>query len=298
MKKEKKIPAKRAFFWIGCSLLFVTGSVLLGGVIYLYRQKQQMVDPAYAISTFVLEEPSRDPLKGSYLAELLDLSEDQPTNINQFQIEYGEKKLSESPVIKQAKIHKIPPSALYISYSVREPIAYLGNFQNAALDREGVLFPVIPYFTPKKIPKIYLSSHERKWGEKIEGEEIDLALSLLEKLQKFPYSKGMEVMEIDVSNSFSESLGKREIMVRVEEKSEREENGRSILSISPRFIRISTQNVRNALENYLVLREYLWKEEEMETISTNEPLYVAPATVIDLRVPKIGYYRKVYGKNG
>ena len=89
-----------------------------------------------------------------------------------------------SPLIKKASIKKIPPGTLYIEYQMRVPLAYLGDYTNTALDEEGYLFPFSPFFTPKKLPIIYLGlqQDDAQWGMTLKQDQrLQLAFDLLKK---------------------------------------------------------------------------------------------------------------------
>jgi hypothetical protein len=45
----------------------------------------------------------------------------------------------------------MPPNVLGVEYKLREPVAYLGGFKNIALDENGVVFFVTPFFAPKRL---------------------------------------------------------------------------------------------------------------------------------------------------
>ena len=152
--------------------------------------------PPALIKVIVQTGPVKNALKTDYLAELLDLSVDHPRPIT---VEETEKILLESPCIKKVAVSLLNPETLYIDYTLRTPQFILGDVENLALDTHGATFPLIPYYTPKRLPILYL-------GEGHFEEKIEVATHLLELLED-------KVTMIDVSNCLEQSLGKREIVI-------------------------------------------------------------------------------------
>jgi len=159
---------------------------------YFERQKP----PPSPIKAIAQTGPLKDALKTDYLAELLDLSVDHPRPIT---VEETEKILLESPCIKEVDVSLLNPETLFIDYTLRTPQFILGDVENLALDKHGVMFPLTPFYTPKRLPVLYL-------GEEYFEEKKGIATHLLELF-------GDEVTMIDVSKSFEKSLGKREIVI-------------------------------------------------------------------------------------
>ncbi len=262
----------------------VTGGVAVFFFFNLYQKSARLQDPKYNINTLVLAGSERGELKGALFAELLGLSIDRPTHSELFDLKMGEEKLLSCPVIKEASIHKIYPSGLYIEYNVVTPAAYLGGYHNAALDREGYVFPMSPYLTPKRLPVVYLEEQEIAYGKKVSPPGLDLAFFVLNKIMNWG-----EIVSIDVSTAFAPSLGEREVVICLEEKVEREMGIHSLLCVYPRILRCNCEEVERALDNYLVVRDYLSHKEKAASVTTDEALYRAPVTVVDLRLLNSAY---------
>lgn len=244
----KQIPLRDALLWIFLSVLLISGPPLAAWFYYVPRKRQLHSDEQYRIEAIVQTTPQKEALKTVYLAELMRLSIDKPANLYQFDSAKAEKLLLNSPVIRKAKIKKIPPSTLYIDYEMRTPVVYLGDYQNAALDAEGVLIPVSPFFTPKRIPIFYLGtgSQEKKWGDTLDEEKIRLAFEVWEAAQ--PYFG--QVKQVDVSKASAESYGERQIILVAEPHQELGGSGQLLLRLS------SMDYLRN-LEEYMTLEGYL-----------------------------------------
>jgi len=226
-------------------------------------------------------------LHSDYLAELLDLSKDSPTLFSQFQEEEAEKKLLDSPLFQEAKVAKIAPNIVYVDYTIRKPIAWASDFLNTVVDKEGYLFPMAPFFSPKKLPEIYLGKEgiqasylekEPSFKQPLQGKYMDLALSVLDFF--YGYEKDFfSLRRIDVSQSFFPTLGKKGIVVTLENE-----------LIDPRgtsthFLKLSTVHYAKEIANYFKLRPHLL-EIEKEKLLMGEPL---KERIIDLRLPQLAF---------
>ncbi|MBS4168508.1 hypothetical protein [Parachlamydia sp. AcF125] len=291
-----KIPLSQAIVWILLSTVLVSGSVGMGILYYLHLRDLRTRDDQYNISAIVQTTSHTDALKTVFLAELLDLSIDRPTNLYRFNIEEAKRKLQACSLIKKAEIKKIKPSAIWIDYSMRQPIAFLGDFTNTALDENGFLFPFKPFFTPKKLPEIFLGNlkeFQKVWGSRLKGEHIKLALSLFNLVTKKCCSESMFIRKIDVSKAYAQSHGQRQIVLVFEELLERKINGKWTLCVFPRLVRLNTEQFHQGLANYLALRAFLNKQagqlsvtEEMNQVRGNE-------VMVDLRIPHLAYIQLV-----
>jgi hypothetical protein len=241
------------------SLLWIVGSMLIvpGTVYRLMAPKEPHVD---YLCRIVQTGPQKEALKTPFLAELIDLSADRPVLAKQFDPILARRRLRASPVIKDATVQVIKPDTVYIDYTVRQPIAALFEFDNVALDDEGTPFPIVPFFSPKKLPELVLDVKTMTWGIPLKNEKTELALSLLKLLHK----ESLHVLKLDVTAAFAPSLGKREIVVTLQE------NGFS------KYLRLTPKNYAQELGNYLELRKTLPPETQ----------------VIDLRIPQLAFIDK------
>lgn len=124
----------------------------------IFVQKQAKDIPIYGIV-------QTGKLPTTYLAEILQLSSDQPTLFSEFDFKQGKQKLLQTFAIKEATIRKIKSGILLIDYQLRTPIALLGGYANTAIDQEGVLFPLLPAYFPQKLPLLFLPLENPKWGD-------------------------------------------------------------------------------------------------------------------------------------
>lgn len=256
----KKLPLVEALAWIIVSTLFFTGGAYNGLKHYLKYRHKMHADPKYYLSRIIQTGPQREALNTAYLAQLMHLSVDAPIAYAAFDPSLAARRLCHSPVIKEATVKLLEPDTIYIDYTVRQPLAWLRDFTNVALDEEGIPFPVTPFFSPKKLPEVYLGTTQLAWNVPIEGREIELALSILKLISKLDFT----LKRVDVSKAFAESLGSREIVMIVEEKG------------FSQYLRLSLKNYPQELGNYLELR----------------PKLLPKSHIIDLRISQLGFIQE------
>ena len=197
-----------------------------------------------------------------------------------------------SPLIQWAELKKIPPNTLYIEYETREPIAFLDDVKNTAVDSRGFLFPYKPFFTPQRLPKIYigisdveegisgLEKGSELWGESLPGYRIDMAFKIFKLLKQYGNSYEIEVIKIDTSKAFALSFGQREIIVVLEDHIPFHDNTKAINHTYA--LRLSTDRYPQELANFIILRKALIKR------SQGHP-DLKTWSVIDLRLPDLAF---------
>lgn len=268
----------------------------MGWLYYLHIRHKRTTDLSYNIVAIVQTGPVKEGLNFIYLSELLDLSVDRPRNLYQFNTSEARRRLLASPLIKTAEVKKILPGTVYVDYTVRQPVAFLADYQNAAIDEEGYLFPFQPFFTPKKLPEFYLglSEGEVDWGQRLEGRSLSLAFDVYHLLKDAYHLPISQIKKIDVAKAFVTSLGERQIVVTVEDTQEVEKGGSSFLVMQMRLLRLNSHSYQEALKNYAVLRDYLIEEERksLETSTPSQAVTQRPPMVIDLRIPKLAFFQK------
>lgn len=251
----KQLTHVQALAWIVGSLLLIPGGVYKGASFLLHPRHK--VD---YLCRVVQTGPQREALKTAYLAEIIQLSADKPILAQRFDPLLAQRKLRSSPVIKDALVKVINHDTVYIDYTVRQPVAWLYDFDNVALDDKGVPFPIIPFFSPKKLPEVILGVKTFNWAVPLKGEKATLALTLL----KMMLEKSLNIKRLDVTAAFAPSLGLREIVVVIDE------NGFS------KYLRLTPKNFAQEIGNYLELRSKLPPETQ----------------VIDLRIPQLAFIGK------
>lgn len=287
MKKWKLSTA--LFLLIGSTTFTLVVSV--GGFLYWNKTRtSKRNSEKYQISAIIQTGPEKEALKTTYLAELLDISIDHPQNLYAFDLKEGQRKLLSSPLIRHAEIKRLPPSTLYIDYEVRKPVAYLGDFKNMGIDEEGYFFPIKPFFSPKRLPEIYLGV-STETSSPIHSPYFNLALEILKYLERSPWEEGLRILTIDVSYAFEPSLGRREIVLTTEEEiSMRNERGK-IFCTFPKIIRLSPKDYTNQLENFFKLQRAMIEDYRRQITSLNSGGRFA-SRIVDLRIPQLAFVEK------
>ncbi len=249
-----------------------------------------------SIKQIIQSGPEKEALKTAFLAELLHLSVDQPTDLRDLNLEEGKKLLEACPLIKKAELKRLMPHTLYIDYTSRQPIAYLADYKNTALDEEGYLFPNFPFYAPKRIPKIYFGLIASKMPVKLQGKQSSIAFDLLSILSMIKQERSLHVKWIDVSNVMATTYGKRQIVVILEEEKHLP-NKQTVFSFS-HILRLSSLKYSKELGNYLNLKKELdMQEQQQMMMEMREGSFLKmPQKVIDLRISDLAFISEVEEK--
>lgn len=284
-----KLPLSTAILWILSSTFIVMSLSIIGLSYYRSIYSLRFVDKKYQIVALSQTCSEKEALQTNFLAELLQLSVDKPKNLYRFSCEVATQRLLAHSLIKSAEVSKIYPGTVHIHYRLRVPVAYLMDFENTAIDKEGVALPFKPYFTPKKLPEIYLGvKDEKPWRKKMEQKAINLAFEVL-KVLKESYSP-TQIQRIDVSQAFSSSYGKRQIVLILEEVYNKPSESGFIKTPYTRILRLSPSSFPEALKHYGILREHLITQKKILHEKTQKsPSFSHTAAIIDLRIPHLAF---------
>jgi hypothetical protein len=305
-KKSIQLPLTHALAWIVISTFLISGTSHLFFKHYLKSRQSRTADPKNVINFIVQTGPQREALNTDYLAELIEVSSDRPCSAITFNLEKAKQRLLNSPLISQAEIKLIKPNALYVDYTVRQPIALLEDYINVTLDKDGYPFPFSPFFSPKNLPAIYFglapfgmptADSDRptaQWGIPLKGKYVELAFDILALVTNPKVSDLFSVKKIDVSNAFAESYGMREIVIITEDSMIRDIYGKEVQFYFPRILRLSTKNYAQELGNYLKLREQLLEDEKKISViqegSASTIRY--REKIIDFRIQKLAFIQE------
>ncbi|MBI3508888.1 MAG: hypothetical protein HY069_04575 [Chlamydiia bacterium] len=275
---------------------------LAGWCIWRNIRHHHLRDPRYRLQAIVQTGPEKEALKTAYLAQQLGLSVDRPLSLYAFNLKKGCERLLASPLIAKASLKAIFPATLYVDYEVRKPCAYLQDYENIALDREGYLFPVSPFFSPKELPEIYLglppfgSPPDRwgraggEWNRPLRNAHFQLAMDLLSYLEKVQWKEGLKIQRIDVSNAFHESLGIREVVLFTEETLWIQSQGQEVVCTFPKILRLSPKDYAHQIDHFLALKKGM-VDGYRRQIAQSPDVKVgqfAPR-IIDLRIPQLAF---------
>lgn len=270
---------------------FLTLTLGLSGISFWKKyRKEKQESSQYQIRAIIQTGPEKEALKTTYLAELLGLSADSPQQLYLFNLKKAESLLLSSPLIANAKLSRMAPSTLYIDYEVRKPVAWLSDFKNIAIDAEGHLFPVAPFLSPKRLPEIYLGiSSLEKW--QIDTPAYHLAMKILQFLETVPWTEGLIIQRIDVSNAFAPSLGLREVVLITEEEVSIQKEKGELVCIFPKILRLAPKDYEEQLTHFFNLRRTMAEDYKKQLMSLQTGGKFAPR-IIDLRIPHLAFVEK------
>lgn len=277
------MPFNRALIWILVSTLLISGSALMGWLYYLHMRERRLHDDQYRLVAIVQSTPQAEALKTVYLAEILDLSLDRPVNLYQFSAKEAENILLAHPLIKKAMVKKILPGTIYIDYETRFPAAYLGDYLNTAIDEEGYLFPFHPFFTPKRLPVIYLGLDQQKiaWGSCLKEQMLQLTWDVLREFDQLQLPQ-FYLKQLDMTQAYAESYGQRQIVLIVEDINQ--DWRQAIDANSQVYLRLNTEDYAQSLRNFRTL--YLASFQQPALYLEGQP------AIIDLRIPHLAFIKK------
>lgn len=305
LKLSARLPLSYAIGWIIFSTLLCAGGSFAGLKYYLKQKYQKAFAYENQIHSIIQTGPQKEVLKTEYLAELLQIAQDVPTSIIFFDEQLAKQRLLSSPLIAQAEVKVLKPAAIYIDYTVRQPVAWIEDYKNVVMDKAGYPFPFYPFLSPKNLPYIYFglpSFGKRaidsdkpfvKWKEPMSGNYINLAFSLLQLINEAELSN---VVRIDLSHAFDPSCGKREIVLVVDNIIVQWQNELEQQIVFPHLLRLGTKNYREQLTNYLNLRDELIEQEQKHILlqrPINQSFYRLKEKVIDLRLSKLAFVQNV-----
>lgn len=278
---ENKIALNKAILWILVSTLFISGSAFMGWLYYLHVRERRFNDDQYRIVALVQSSSHADHLKTVYLAEILELSVDRPINLYQFNAKESAQTLLNNPLIKAAEIKKLLPGTLYIRYQMRTPCAYIGDFTNTVIDEEKYLFPFRPFFTPKRLPTLYLglNKEECQWGSHLKHlSSIKLAFDLLSQFERLQQDQFF-LKQVDVSQAFADSYGQRQIIMELEENHAQASSEGAPLVV---FLRLSLDHAQQDLMNFYTLQKTFFEKKKEARLKKE-------SVIFDFRIPHLAF---------
>lgn len=279
MRIEKKthntknvLSFNKALLWIFVFTFFISGGASLCVLYYFHIREVQLSDHRYKIRSLIQEGEERIPTQ--YLAEILNLSDDMEMNLFAYNLDTAKKNLLSHALIKSAELRKKRPSSILITYEIRRPEFSLIDFQNTGVDKEGILFPLQPFYEENSLLKIYFGELELDlnsvWGSVIAAEKMDLALSIKEVFIQHEFAGGWILSCIDLSHAFSLSLGEKEVILTLTRKVEG----------IPLFLRMRTGEIHAQLQFFADLSFLLDESSFMPE-------------VIDLRLTDLAFIKSI-----
>ena len=275
-ENEQKLPLKWAVAYILGSALLLWTLVFSGTYFYRHLREKRAQDERYKIVGLYQRCNSIDSLPTQYLAELLYLSSDKPTNLYAFSAHKAEKKLQSLPLFKRARVRAAKPGVVFVEYELRRPIARISDFENIGISEDKYLFPLTPFYTPKNLPEIYLGQEEL---EVLDPKRVELAFELME-IAKNVFPAAFTLKRIDLGQAFSMSAN-REIVLCIEE--------RQVGALPYSFlVRLSSRDYQKSIENFFAMRPSFLELQKKEQLKEQ-----CCMQVVDLRVAHIALVKSV-----
>lgn len=255
-------------FWKTLLLSVVIVNLFAAGGIYIYRVSLKKRLGEWTIKQVL--ERGRGELPPGFLAEALELSQDKPLPWDLFNTKQAERKLEKYPFFKRVNVRKIEPNAALVDYVLRTPLAKVADFSNRALDEEGVVFPLEPFYSPKKLPSI-------RFGRAVSQEETKEAFALMRSIKEV--AGAPRILLIDLADKKNPALGKQKIVVVVEEQLFRDNK----IKKQPVLLELSAVDPLEGIERWKALRSLIIKEDNYKDNIKMK------GVIVDLRQPGLAY---------
>jgi hypothetical protein len=199
---------------VGCTLLGAAISWIAWQQVLFNRAQ----DPSFAVQALVQTGPEVEALPTAYLAEMLQLTTDQPANLYQLYLPALRSKLLRCPCIAQASLQRLGSNTLQVTYTARQPIARLADLQNSLLSADGALLPYQPFYRPRRLPTVLIGLQsqavenlgKRVWGRSVPPEIQNLANQIL----THPLWNELELTWLDLSQAFDPDYSRAEVIIR------------------------------------------------------------------------------------
>ncbi len=285
---KERISLMQALFIIIGSMIIISGSSFWGYYQHKQWKAKQFTDDKYNIKYINQRSLSDNVLDTQYLAEIIGLSLDNKENFYKFDIDNAKEKLNNSSHIKHAEIKKEGPDSIYIEYLTKDPIAKIHDVENYAMDAEGNVFLYEPFFKNLNIPKIFFGNlNTLQDVNKLEGKNIDLAVKLLKLLSLKEIKESFKINLIDMSKTFNDSYGKREIVISLEDTMT-VNNG--TIYVFPKILRLNCVEYTKQLSNFLELNNKM-KNDYTKQVDPNiqADKIIFSTKVIDMRISQLAF---------
>lgn len=191
----------RSLFYIVLSTVMISGTSWGAWAGWQYWQWKLENDSRYPVRAIMTKSLGGEPLRPSIVAEWLNLSVTKTMNLYRLNLNEAKKKIERQLPVKRAIVSRIPPSTLMVEIEMRRPIALVGERSNIGIDEEGNVFPLVPFYTPKKLPKIFVGHRNN----------FPLVVAVLKSLDKRGELGNVELVDAEKANALS--FGERELVI-------------------------------------------------------------------------------------
>lgn len=300
---RSRVPGLLGRFWPLRILL--VGLLAAGALAGIYRGTTSWLrwrtrrDSRFCIARLVESSEGPMGLRAGTIEALLNLKPARH-NLFAFDVERAQESLCAHPIIRSARVWRCPPHTLSVCYCTRDPLAQLPEWPNLALDPMGWVFPISPFLTPKRLPKLILGLPEpeaggaRNWcnrPSRLRGNRADFGLEVLQYVSRLLAGEGTRISRVDVSRAFAGNLGERHLGLVLEDQLFIE--GKPL--VCRRYIKLDRVGWRDQLGRYRRLHLRLARQELLAvralSIEKLEKRRFELIETIDLRLDRLAFIR-------
>jgi hypothetical protein len=228
--------------------------------LFSHLKEKRLRDERYNIVAIVTRSKTSERIPSQIFAEILGLSADAPTNLFAFQPKRAAALLKSYGAFRKVRCRIAKPGVVIVEYELRKPYVKVRDFENRALDCSGEhLFPLFPFYTPKKLPELFLGDFQKK--------NIEKALEVFEEAKK-SIDPSFTIAACDASGLLSNSA-KGEIILTLEKGEASPERF---------FLRLSDKHYKEDLLHF---------NELLPLISNRQDNEGNKVHIVDLRLPQI-----------
>lgn len=245
---------------IGLSCCFIS----LPAYLFLFGKKTQT---STRLTTLIQKTPTIQTLSPRFFSNYLGLNPcGKNIDIRKLDITKINKKLKQFPIFKNIHAEFTKDKELLLSYHLRNPCYLLKDYSNCAIDEEGYVIPLNPYYSPKKLPYLYIGIAELSWSQSY---HIDLAHQVVDFFINHKIDQ-LSIAMIDLSRMRSNIKSHHEVIVTVE------------FLDKVHYLRLNPANIEKALTRYVSL----FKETELRD-------KILGNAVFDARIQKFSTLKSV-----
>lgn len=252
---KRSLSVKKLWWLLGC----LWGIALLTACYFSIGSRYFDREP-YAI--LAQTGSQKEGVTSADLAEWLDIPIGSPLSSDRVDFSRMTALLQKQPMIKEGSVKKGGKGVLLVDYTLRSPVALLGDFSNLAIDEEGYIFPFFPFFSPKRLPRIYfgLSTLPTK---RLEGDKKEMAFAVLAELKQRSWRTFFTCLEIDVSRVVDHRFGWREMVVVCHTKEK-----------ARHFLRLPSSRFQKEFSRYFAIKDR-WKGDRIFDLRLDQLAFVS-----------------------
>jgi hypothetical protein len=182
------------------------------------QQHRRQSDERFVLKRLASRSMTQDRLPLSVLSELLDVQADEPLSVFAIQPDEAKRRLLACPSMAQANVWRLLPGTIGVEYALRLPVASLAGLKNVAIDWDGKMFFLFPFYAQKNLPVLVVPMLPVKTLNEAQkalyqSKEAPIALRLLERVQQAAAPRHLIVESIDVSRFREHSVFRREAVL-------------------------------------------------------------------------------------